>query len=161
MPALRWSRRTTNLAAILTALLSHLPANTDARPLIQVPTDSLMPSFRSGFWTCITVAALLATAAPHALAQRQMAIADQPGHIPDAAEEQLPSQFQRQVVLYRSNEAPGTIIVHTSERFLYVVQPNGRACATASASAATGFNGRACCTSPASRNGPIGRRRRK
>ncbi len=86
-----------------------------------------MPSFRSGFWTCITVAALLATSAPHALAQRQMAIADQPGHIPDAAEEQLPSQFQRQVVLYRSNEAPGTIVVHTSERFLYVVQPNGRA----------------------------------
>jgi lipoprotein-anchoring transpeptidase ErfK/SrfK len=96
-------------------------------PLIQVPTDSLMASFRSGFWISIIVAALLATSAPHALAQRQMAIADQPGHIPDAAEEQLPSQFQRQVVLYRSSEAPGTIVVHTSERFLYVVQPNGRA----------------------------------
>src|SRR6516225_877090 len=38
-----------------------------------------------------------------------------------------PVQFQRQMVFYRSSEAPGTIIVHTSERFLYVVQPNGRA----------------------------------
>ena len=28
---------------------------------------------------------------------------------------------------YRTNEPPGTIIVHTSERFLYLVQGNGRA----------------------------------
>jgi len=64
----------------------------------------------------------------HALAQReQMSIGDQPGLVPDPADEQLPPQFQRQVVFYRSSEAPGTIIIHTSERFLYVVQPNGRA----------------------------------
>ena len=66
--------------------------------------------------------------ASHALAQReQMGIVDQPGLVPDPADEQLAPQFQRQLVLYRSTEAPGTIIVHTSERFLYVVQPNGRA----------------------------------
>src|SRR5207253_7317687 len=64
----------------------------------------------------------------HAFAQREdMAIGDQPGLIPNPADEELPLQFRRQVVLYRSSEAPGTIIVHTSERFLYVVQPNGRA----------------------------------
>jgi lipoprotein-anchoring transpeptidase ErfK/SrfK len=63
-----------------------------------------------------------------ARAQReQMSLPDQPGYVPSAEDEQLPAQFQRQVVFYRSNEAPGTIIVHTSERFLYVVQPNGRA----------------------------------
>ena len=63
-----------------------------------------------------------------ALAQReQMSVTDQPGYIPDPADEQLSPQFQRQMVFYRSSEAPGTIIVHTSERFLYVVQPNGRA----------------------------------
>jgi lipoprotein-anchoring transpeptidase ErfK/SrfK len=61
-----------------------------------------------------------------AFAQREDVV-DQPGHIPDAADEVLPPQFQRQVVLYRTTEAPGTIIVHTSERFLYIVQPNGRA----------------------------------
>jgi lipoprotein-anchoring transpeptidase ErfK/SrfK len=86
-----------------------------------------MPTFLPGFWISTIAAALLATPASQALAQRQMAIADQPGHILDPAEEQLSPQLQRQVVLYRSNEAPGTIIVHTSERFLYVVQPNGRA----------------------------------
>lgn len=52
---------------------------------------------------------------------------DQPGYVPNAAEEQLQPQFQRQMVLYRTTEPPGTIIVHTSERFLYLVQGNGRA----------------------------------
>jgi lipoprotein-anchoring transpeptidase ErfK/SrfK len=31
------------------------------------------------------------------------------------------------MVLYRTTEPPGTIIVHTNERFLYLVQGNGRA----------------------------------
>jgi lipoprotein-anchoring transpeptidase ErfK/SrfK len=64
----------------------------------------------------------------HALAQRvDMSIGDEPGVVPNAADEQLPLQFRRQVVLYRSSEPPGTIIVQTAERFLYVVQPGGRA----------------------------------
>ena len=83
---------------------------------------------RLRFCLCFALAAFLVMQASRALAQReQMTIGDQPGHVPDAAEEQLSPQFQRQLVLYRSSEAPGTIIVHTSERFLYVVQPNGRA----------------------------------
>ena len=72
--------------------------------------------------------ACVALAGPPAFAQRyDMSIGDQPGLVPDAADEQLPPQYQRQIVLYRSTEPPGTIIVHTAERFLYVVQPNGRA----------------------------------
>jgi lipoprotein-anchoring transpeptidase ErfK/SrfK len=54
-------------------------------------------------------------------------VGDQPGYIPDPAEERLPPQFQRQLVFYRTTEPPGTIIVHTNERYLYVVQPGGRA----------------------------------
>jgi lipoprotein-anchoring transpeptidase ErfK/SrfK len=52
---------------------------------------------------------------------------DQPGVIPTPAEEQLSPEFARQMVYFRTSEAPGTIIVQTSERFLYVVQGNGRA----------------------------------
>jgi lipoprotein-anchoring transpeptidase ErfK/SrfK len=52
---------------------------------------------------------------------------DQPGFVPNEADEALPPQFQRQMVLYRTTEPPGTIIVHTNERFLYLVQPGGRA----------------------------------
>jgi len=37
---------------------------------------------------------------------------------PDA----LPYEFRRQPVYFRSNEAPGTVVIDTSERFLYLVQ---------------------------------------
>ncbi|HZH51104.1 MAG TPA: L,D-transpeptidase [Microvirga sp.] len=36
-------------------------------------------------------------------------------------------QFQRQIVSYRGNERPGTIIVDTPRKFLYLVQEGGRA----------------------------------
>jgi lipoprotein-anchoring transpeptidase ErfK/SrfK len=52
---------------------------------------------------------------------------DQPGHIPNANDEQLDPRWQKTVVFYRTNEAPGTIIVQSNERYLYVVQPGGRA----------------------------------
>jgi lipoprotein-anchoring transpeptidase ErfK/SrfK len=74
---------------------------------------------------CITALTMLMGAAQ---AQRDYSnLDDQPGLVPNEAEEQLPPQFQRQMVLYRTSEPPGTIIVHTSERFLYLVQGNGRA----------------------------------
>jgi len=52
---------------------------------------------------------------------------ERPGYVPTAAEEQLPNELRRQLVFFRTTEAPGTIIVHTAERFLYLVQPNNRA----------------------------------
>ena len=78
----------------------------------------------------LLAAALLAaiTVATPALSQRaDMSIGDQPGYVPNPAEEELPAEYRHQIVFFRSNEAPGTIIVHTSERFLYVIQGNGRA----------------------------------
>jgi lipoprotein-anchoring transpeptidase ErfK/SrfK len=57
----------------------------------------------------------------------EMAIPDQPGVVPTPDQEQLDPAFQRQPVFFRTTEAPGTIIVHTSERFLYLVQGNNRA----------------------------------
>ncbi len=36
----------------------------------------------------------------------------------------LPAAYQRQPVSYRTNEAPGTIIIDTQRRFLYLIQPN-------------------------------------
>jgi len=56
---------------------------------------------------------------------REMNIGDQPGYIPD--DEEIAPEFKRTAVFYRTTEAPGTIIISTSERFLYVVQGNGRA----------------------------------
>jgi lipoprotein-anchoring transpeptidase ErfK/SrfK len=43
------------------------------------------------------------------------------------SEDNLPYEYRRQPVAYRSQEAPGTIIIDTSERFLYLIQSNTRA----------------------------------
>jgi lipoprotein-anchoring transpeptidase ErfK/SrfK len=87
-----------------------------------------MPTFRLLFCLQLLLAAVALMPVSPAAAQRvDMSIGDQPGLVPDAAEEELPAEFRRQVVFFRSTEVPGTIIVHTAERFLYVVQGNGRA----------------------------------
>ena len=76
----------------------------------------------------ILVAVNVAGAASHAFAQgREMNIGDQPGYVPNEAEEDLPPEYKRTLVLYRTAEAPGTIVISTSERFLYLIQGNGRA----------------------------------
>jgi lipoprotein-anchoring transpeptidase ErfK/SrfK len=70
-----------------------------------------------------TLALMLATAPGHA---QQPDVGDQPGLLPDDSVE-LDPEFQKQVVYYRTTEAPGTIIISTTERHLYLVQPGGRA----------------------------------
>jgi lipoprotein-anchoring transpeptidase ErfK/SrfK len=47
----------------------------------------------------------------------------------DALEEgtQTPARFQRQIVDYRTHEAPGTIVIDTPNTFLYFVLGNGKA----------------------------------
>jgi len=74
------------------------------------------------------IAALTCLSLTPAQAQRDYSnLEDQPGFVPNEAEEALAPEYQRQMVFYRTSEVPGTIIVHTSERFLYLVQPGGRA----------------------------------
>lgn len=57
----------------------------------------------------------------------EMMIDDQPGYTPSPEEENISGPFERQVVFFRTTEAPGTIVVHTADRYLYLVQPNNRA----------------------------------
>jgi lipoprotein-anchoring transpeptidase ErfK/SrfK len=71
------------------------------------------------------LAAMLSS--PGTAAQRTLEIVDQPGYVPTPEEEMLPAEFRPQPVYFRTNEPPGTIIIHTEERFLYVVQENGQA----------------------------------
>jgi lipoprotein-anchoring transpeptidase ErfK/SrfK len=89
-----------------------------------------MIAFRLLPAACVAALAAAVTI-PAAIAQNrypaQYVDGDQPGYVPSAAEEELPPQFKRTTVFYRTNEAPGTIIVSTSERFLYVVQGHDRA----------------------------------
>jgi lipoprotein-anchoring transpeptidase ErfK/SrfK len=49
---------------------------------------------------------------------------ERPGFVPDPTEEQLLPEYRPQPVYFRSNEPPGTIVVETDQRFLYLVQDN-------------------------------------
>jgi lipoprotein-anchoring transpeptidase ErfK/SrfK len=50
-----------------------------------------------------------------------------PGVDHGSSNNNLPSDFQRQAVFYRSQQPPGTIIVETSERHLYLIESETRA----------------------------------
>lgn len=56
-----------------------------------------------------------------------MEIGDEPGRVATAEQIIEEGPFARQLVFFRSSEPAGTIVIHTSERFLYVVQGNNRA----------------------------------
>ena len=75
--------------------------------------------------------ALLATsamAAPGASdARAPLQIGDQPGVVPTAEQSLLPPDFRLQPVYFRTTEKPGTIIINTEERYLYLVQGDNRA----------------------------------
>lgn len=47
--------------------------------------------------------------------------------IPAIPSEKIPAQYRRQVVKYATDEKPGTIIVDTREKFLYLIMPEGKA----------------------------------
>jgi lipoprotein-anchoring transpeptidase ErfK/SrfK len=47
-----------------------------------------------------------------------------PGREPAPEDSIVPEIYRRQPVFYRTSEAPGTIIIDTSRRFLYLIQPN-------------------------------------
>jgi lipoprotein-anchoring transpeptidase ErfK/SrfK len=64
---------------------------------------------------------------PMSLQAEELPVEDQPGVLPDPDAERLPAAYQRQLVFFRSAEPPGTIVISTSERFLYLVQSNNRA----------------------------------
>ncbi len=46
---------------------------------------------------------------------------------PPYAQAQIPGDYQRHIVDYRRKEVPGTIVVDTSNRYLYYVLPQGKA----------------------------------
>ncbi|MGD9766995.1 MAG: L,D-transpeptidase [Pseudolabrys sp.] len=57
----------------------------------------------------------------------EMQIDDQPGLMAPEGEEGLDPAYRRQPVFFRNTEAPGTIIVDTETRFLYLIQSPTRA----------------------------------
>ena len=83
-----------------------------------------MTKFRHLIWMVIAAVGLTLSVA-HSHAQ-QPDVGDQPGLLPDDSVE-LDPEFRKQTVYYRTTEAPGTIIISTAERHLYLIQGGGRA----------------------------------
>ena len=83
-----------------------------------------MIKFGPLIWTFIATVGLMLSASQGSAQQNDPG--DQPGLLADDSV-QLDPEFRRTMVLYRTTEAPGTIIIQTSERHLYVIQGNGRA----------------------------------
>jgi lipoprotein-anchoring transpeptidase ErfK/SrfK len=83
-----------------------------------------MIKFRHLIWAMTAAIGLMLSVSP-SFAQ-QPDVGDQPGLLPDESV-QLPAEFRKQMVYYRTTEAPGTIIISTAERHLYLVQGNDRA----------------------------------
>jgi lipoprotein-anchoring transpeptidase ErfK/SrfK len=81
----------------------------------------------AGFASLFATSAALAQAAPAAAMRETMAIGDEPGRV--STEEVIIREgaFARQLVYFRSTEPAGTLVIHTSERFLYLVLGNNRA----------------------------------
>src|SRR5579862_1686425 len=83
-----------------------------------------MAKFRHLIWALMATAGLMLSVS-HSYAQ-QPDVGDQPGLLPDDSL-QLDPEWRKQAVFFRTTEAPGTIIISTAERHLYLVQPGGRA----------------------------------
>src|SRR5258708_21680101 len=83
-----------------------------------------MIKFRHLIWMVIAAVGLTLSVS-QSFAQ-QPDVGDQPGLLPDDSVE-LDPQFRKQMVLYRTTEPPGTIIISTAERHLYLIQGGGRA----------------------------------
>lgn len=88
-------------------------------------TALLVMALASGL--CAGSTDALAQAASAAAMRETMNIGEEPGRV--STEEVVISSgpYRRQLVFFRTNEAPGTLVVHTSERFLYVVLGNNKA----------------------------------
>src|SRR6185437_8235732 len=98
----------------------------DSRQMWRTARRTPMIAFRHLILTAVAAAGLTFSATHSFAQQRQPDVGDQPGLIADDSVE-LDPEFRKQIVLYRTSEPPGTIIIQTAERHLYLIQGNGRA----------------------------------
>ena len=79
---------------------------------------------RAALIACLAIVAPARAAAPDVIT---MDIGDEPGRVSTAEVKIEDGPFARQLVFFRTTEAPGTLIIDTHERFLYLVQGANRA----------------------------------
>src|SRR3974377_880929 len=100
-----------------------LPNNVTSRPRATEERFAMTKLHRLIWMSMAAVGLMLSASQTFAQGQDP---GDQPGLMAAQSFHTAP-EWQKQVVLYRSTEAPGTIIISTAERHLYLIQPGGRA----------------------------------
>jgi len=83
-------------------------------------------NFHRPIWITVCLIGLMFFASSSRAQQLRQDPGDEPGLVADDSY-QLDPEWRKQVVYYRTTEPPGTIIVSSAERHLYLVQPGGRA----------------------------------
>jgi lipoprotein-anchoring transpeptidase ErfK/SrfK len=91
-----------------------------------------MTSRSFAFTAVMVLAAALAGCSTDGITQRVFtseygAVTDAGYQLPKIPIAQVPSKYHRQIVDYRTDEKPGTVIVDTQEKFLYFVMEGGKA----------------------------------
>jgi lipoprotein-anchoring transpeptidase ErfK/SrfK len=81
----------------------------------------------AGFVSLSAADTAFAQAASPAAMRETMSVGDEPGRVSTEEVVIREGPFARQLVFFRSTEPAGTLVIHTSERFLYVVLGNNRA----------------------------------
>jgi lipoprotein-anchoring transpeptidase ErfK/SrfK len=85
-----------------------------------------MAGLAAVLWLAASAPAL-PQAASDSVSRETLDIGDEPGRVSTQEVVITDGPYRRQLVFFRTNEAPGTIVIHTAERFLYLVLGNNRA----------------------------------
>lgn len=99
-----------------------LRRSTALAPLLRLAALALTLSCAAGF-----AAPAFAQTAPREAPPVDSDVGDEPGRVSTEEVFITEGPYKRQLVFFRSTHAPGTIVVDTAERFLYVVLPDSRA----------------------------------
>jgi len=90
-------------------------------------TRTVLAAVASGWlWACLPDPATAQTGSAR-IAPETLDIGDEPGRISTEEAVIREGPYSRQIVFFRSSEPAGTLVVHTAERFIYLVQGNNRA----------------------------------
>ena len=76
---------------------------------------------------CLGSAPAFSQAASESAMRETLDIGDEPGRVSTEEVVITDGPYRRQLVFFRTTDAPGTIEIHTAERFLYLVLGNNRA----------------------------------
>jgi lipoprotein-anchoring transpeptidase ErfK/SrfK len=114
--------------AALAAPLSPSPENPDQRPAIDTRgryAAAAQPGLGGGFVEFLFGGRSMTPPDPYGT--RYSTARGEPPEWAEARRAEADPRYQRQVVAYQGGEKPGTVIIDTPRRFLYLVQEGGRA----------------------------------